>query len=65
MVNGVAQGTNQAIDLTAALLSASTFHSGSGSDDLWVRAFDGLDWGAWKEFHVTAPTMDVRLGRSG
>jgi len=32
-----------------------TFQSGSGSDDLWVRANDGTAWGAWKEFHVNAP----------
>jgi hypothetical protein len=33
----------------------TTFQSGSGSDDLWVRANDGIDWSAWKEFHVNAP----------
>ena len=51
----MAQGTNQAIDVTAAQLAQTTFQSGSGSDDLWVRAFDGIDWSAWKEFHVNAP----------
>jgi hypothetical protein len=33
----------------------TTFQSGSGSDDLWVRANDGIEWGAWKEFHVNGP----------
>ena len=55
VVGGVAQGTNQNIDVTAAQLSSTTFQSGSGSDDLWVRAFDGAEWGVWKEFHVNAP----------
>ena len=55
VVNGMVQGTNQAIDVTAAQLAQTTFQSGSGSDDLWVRAFDGFDWSAWKEFHVNAP----------
>jgi len=51
-INGVAQGSNVAIDVTAAQLASTTFQSGSGSDDLWVRANDGTAWGAWKEFHV-------------
>ena len=55
VVGGVAQGTNTAIDVTAAQLASTTFQSGSGSDDLWVRANDGVTWGAWKEFHVNAP----------
>ncbi|MGY4227814.1 hypothetical protein ACVMIH_005175 [Bradyrhizobium sp. USDA 4503] len=54
-VAGTAQGTNQNIDVSAAQLASTTFQSGSGSDDLWVRAFDGLAWSAWKEFHVNAP----------
>ena len=55
VVNGVAQGTNVAIDVTAAQLSSTTFQSGSVSDDLWVRASDGTLWGTWTEFHVNAP----------
>src|SRR5256885_1579504 len=55
IVNGVVQGSNVAIDVTAAQLASTTFQSGSGSDDLWVRANDGIAWGAWKEFHVNAP----------
>jgi len=55
LVGGVAQGANQAIDVTAAQLSQTTFQSASGSDDLWVRAFDGINWSAWKEFLVSAP----------
>src|SRR5260370_652455 len=55
IVNGGVQGSNVAIDVTAAQLGSTTFKSGSGSDDLWVRANDGTAWGAWKEFHVNAP----------
>ena len=44
-----------AIDVTAAQLTQTTFQSGSGTDDLWMRASDGTDWGAWQEFHVAAP----------
>ncbi|OKO75868.1 hypothetical protein AC628_19205 [Bradyrhizobium sp. NAS96.2] len=55
VVGGAAQGSNVAIDVTAAQLSSTSFQSGSGSDDLWARAYDGVAWGPWKEFHVTAP----------
>lgn len=55
VVGGVTQGANQTIDVTAAQLASTTFQSGSGSDDLWVRANDGTMWSAWKEFHVNAP----------
>ncbi|SEC99889.1 M10 family metallopeptidase [Bradyrhizobium erythrophlei] len=55
VVNGGTQGTNQAIDVTSSQLASTTFQSGSGSDDLWVRAFDGAVWSSWKEFHVNAP----------
>jgi hypothetical protein len=55
VVDGAARGANVAIDVTAAQLASTTFQSGSGSDDLWVRANDGFVWGAWKEFHVNAP----------
>lgn len=44
--------------VTAAQLAGTTFQSGSGSDDLWVHAYDGILWGAWKEFHVNAPCAD-------
>ena len=40
LVNGTAQGANQAIDVTAAQLAQTSFQSGSGSDTVYVRAFD-------------------------
>src|SRR5207302_5409541 len=56
MLNGVAQGTNQEIDVTAAQLSQLSYQSGSGADTLWVRANDGTQWSAWSSpFTVTAP----------
>jgi hypothetical protein len=54
-VGGVAQAIGQAIDVTAAQLSNTTFQSGSGSDHLWVRASDGIMWSAWQDFNVNAP----------
>jgi hypothetical protein len=42
MVGGVAQGAGQAINVTAAQLSSTSFQSGSGLDDPWVRASDGI-----------------------
>jgi len=55
VVGGVAQAPGQAISVTAAQFTTATFQSGSGSDDLWVQAYDGISWGAWTEFHVNAP----------
>src|SRR6185503_20250046 len=47
-INGVAQGTNQAITVSAAQLSQTRFQAGLTADDLWVQAFDGKEWSAWK-----------------
>jgi hypothetical protein len=57
VVNGVVQPAWNPIDVTAAQFGQTTFEAGvsGSSDDLWVRAFDGIDWSAWKEFHVTIP----------
>ncbi|NEU95284.1 hypothetical protein FNJ47_05430 [Bradyrhizobium sp. UFLA 03-164] len=55
VVNGVQQGVNQAITVDASQLAGTSFQTGSGANLLWVRAFDGQDWGTWKSFTVTAP----------
>ena len=56
VLNGVAQGVNQEIDVTAAQLSQLSYQSGSGADTLWVAAYDGTMWGNWSNsFTVTAP----------
>ncbi|MDA9435178.1 hypothetical protein XH88_25915, partial [Bradyrhizobium sp. CCBAU 51627] len=54
-VGGVAQGSNVAIDISAAQLASTMFQSGSGSDELYVRAYDGTAWSAWKQFFVNGP----------
>jgi hypothetical protein len=65
MLNGVAQGTSQEIDVTAAQLSQLSYQSGAGADTLWMRANDGTQWSNWSNsFTVTgqadtAPTVVV------
>src|SRR5438270_119863 len=53
--NGVAQGTNQIINVTAAQLAQTAFQVGTSADALWVQAFDRTVWSDWKEFHLTPP----------
>jgi hypothetical protein len=55
LVNGAAQSPMQLIDLSAAQLALTTFQSGSGTDQLFVRASNGIDWSAWASFNVIAP----------
>src|SRR5207253_862856 len=55
LVNGASQPTNQDVYVTAAQLGQTTYQSGSGTDTLWVRAYDGIKWGDWSSsFTVTA-----------
>lgn len=53
-VNGVAQGANQAISVSVSDLSTVNFVGGtsSGTDQVWVRAFNGLGWSDWTGFSV-------------
>jgi hypothetical protein len=55
VVNGVVQGTNVEIDLTAAQLAQATYVAGSGSDQISIRASDGTLWSAWQTATLTAP----------
>jgi hypothetical protein len=55
VVNGVVQGTAVEIDVTAAQLANTSYQSGSGTDQLYVRAYDGDLWSAWTPFTVAAP----------
>ncbi len=55
VVNGTVEPANQVIDVSAAGLALTSFQSGSGSDSLGVRAFDGFAWGNWTFFNVSAP----------
>jgi hypothetical protein len=61
VVNGVVQATNVEIDLTAAQLAQTTYQSGSGSDQLSIRANDGTLWSAWQSVTVTAPLDQARV----
>jgi hypothetical protein len=55
IVGGVTQPAGQPINVTPAQLASASFQSGSGSDELMVRASDGLLWGDWTTFNVNAP----------
>ncbi|QOZ34391.1 AIDA repeat-containing protein [Bradyrhizobium sp. CCBAU 53421] len=52
-VGGINEPANTEIDITAAQLSQATYQAGSGTDQLWIRAYDGTAWGAWQSFNVT------------
>jgi Peptidase M10 serralysin C terminal len=47
---------NTTLEVTASNLSKVKVHGGAvgGSETLWVRAFDGRDWGAWDTFTLTS-----------
>jgi Ca2+-binding RTX toxin-like protein len=51
-IDGVAQGANQTINVSAAQLSHTTFLTGTAADQLSVQVFDGQAWSAWKSFSV-------------
>jgi hypothetical protein len=54
-VNGVVQPTNQDNYVPAAQLAHTTYQVGSGTDTVWVRAFDGTQWSAWSSsFTITS-----------
>jgi hypothetical protein len=55
VLNGVTQATATIIDITAAQLANMSYQSGSGTDQLYVRAFDGDLWSAWTPFTAAAP----------
>ena len=51
------------IDVSAADLADTWVRGGSatGSETLWVRAFDGTQWGAWDTFTLTTTINTVPL----
>jgi hypothetical protein len=55
-VNGVQQGSNQEIVVNASQLSLVSYHAETGTETLYVRANDGLQWGAWTPFTATGGT---------
>ena len=54
-VNGVVQAANTTFAVSAAQLAQTTFTAGLVSDDLFVNAWDGIDYSGPKEFHVKVP----------
>jgi Ca2+-binding RTX toxin-like protein len=55
-VDGVEQGVNVGILVTAAQLADTQFvgAGSAGSDLVWVRANDGQSWGEWKSWTVNS-----------
>jgi hypothetical protein len=56
-LGGVAQGADQIIDVLAGQLASTSFQASNaagGSDAVFVRAFDGVAWSAWKSWNVVA-----------
>ncbi len=55
LVNGVTQPINGDIIVSASQLAQTTYRPGSGTDTLWVKAYDGAQWSGWSQaFTVTA-----------
>jgi hypothetical protein len=46
-MNGQAMAAQQDDYVAASQLAQATYQTGSGTDTLWVRAYDGGEWGAW------------------
>ena len=64
VLNGVAQASDQAIDVTAAQLSELSYQSAPGTaDTLEVRASNGV-WSSWQSFTVTAPPLVIQTDGS-
>ncbi|HWU54247.1 MAG TPA: hypothetical protein VN175_02015 [Rhizomicrobium sp.] len=60
VMNGQVQAAGTVIEITAAQLSQTSFVTGTVSDNLQIRAFDGIAWSAsdtsaWSPFTVTVP----------
>src|ERR1043166_4349993 len=53
-VNGITQGANQSITVSGASLAQTRYVGGDvpGSETVWVRAYDGADWSAWKSWSM-------------
>jgi hypothetical protein len=65
LLNGVDQGYNHNIDLTAAQLAQTVFQAGSVQDHLWVQLFDGTAWSPWFEFFINPPNPNAGFGEHG
>jgi hypothetical protein len=62
-INGNTQITNAEITVNAADLSNVAYVAGPGTDQLFIRAYDGTSWGAWQQFTATgSSTATVASG---
>jgi Ca2+-binding RTX toxin-like protein len=72
-VSGAEQGVNVTIGVTAAALADTQFAAASatGSDTVWVRAYDGMAWSDWKSWtmsswpHLTNAAPSVSASNAG
>jgi hypothetical protein len=55
VLNGVAVPQGKVIDITPSQLAGLSYQSGSGTDTIHVRAYDGDKWSPFTTWTVTAP----------
>jgi hypothetical protein len=53
VVNNVVKASGVVFEVSAAEFAQTTYRSGTTNDALSVRAFDGYEWSAWKQFTAT------------
>jgi hypothetical protein len=58
-VNGVQQAANTEIDITAAQLAQTSYVAGNGTDQLWIRANNGIGWSSWQSLTATGSTPAI------
>ena len=66
-VSGTRQNANQTIEIQASALSTVTVVGGAanGTDQLWVRAYDGSTWGEWASWNLTTTGGNAAPTASG
>ncbi|MBW7900131.1 MAG: hypothetical protein H3C26_01520 [Rhodocyclaceae bacterium] len=75
VLDGIGQAAGAAITIAADDLADLTYAAGNetGSERVWVRASDGVDWGEWTPWNITsaahltnaAPTVSATAGVVG
>jgi hypothetical protein len=53
LLNGVAQPNNQILSFSASQVSQITYRGGAGTETIWERASDGIQYGAWVSINAT------------
>lgn len=59
LVGGLRKEAMMNIDVSPDDLTRTIFQTSSGTDKLWLRAFDGVDWSAWQAIDLVGPTLPV------